>query len=214
MTSKPIVWIVDEDNTQLDTHHDVLSIVMPGMDVRKILAPPRMSDFLTILDNRDTACLLLDQRLKETGVANYTGIELAQYLNDINSQLPVFILTNYSEWQEFEEDSKEVEDILNKGHVRLPDDDDNLKRIVSKIQRRVNVYLDLRSNQARRTNELIEKSFSGALSEDEAKELALYAVENDKSRYLRELGRIESLSKVVDAHHDLMAKIHKHRSEN
>lgn len=212
MKSKPIIWIVDEDNTQLDTHHDVLSMVMPGMDVRKFLAPPRMSDFLTILDNRDTACLLLDQRLKETGVANYTGIELAQYLNDINSQLPVFILTNYSDWQEFEDDSKKVEDILNKGHVRIPDENDNLKRIVSKIQRRVNVYLDLRSNQARRSTELIEKSFSGALSEDEAKELALYSVEDDKSRYLRELGRIESLGRLNDAHHDLMAKVHKHRS--
>lgn len=211
MASNPIIWIVDEDNTQLDTHHDVLSMVMPGMDVRKFLAPPKMSDFLTILDNGNTACLLLDQRLKETGVADYTGIELAQYVSDINNQLPVFILTNFPDWQEFEEDSEKVEDILNKAHIRLSED--GLKRIVSKIQRRVNVYLDLRSDQARRTNELIEKSFRGSLSEDEANELALYEVENDKSRYLRELGRIKDLDRLIDAHHDLMAKVRKHRGE-
>ncbi len=211
MTSKPIVWIVDEDRTQLETHHDVLSMVMPSMDVRKFLAPPKMTDFLTILDNDNTSCLLLDQRLKDTGVAGYTGIELAQFVNDINNQLPVFILTNFPDWQEFEEDSETVEDILNKADIRPSTD--GLKRIVSKIQRRVHVYQATRSEQARRTNELIERSFKGSLSEDEAKELALYEVESDKSRYLRELGRIRDLDRLIDAHQDLMAKVRRHQGE-
>ncbi len=212
MTSKHTIWIVDEDETQLETHYNVLSMVMPGVEVRKFLAPPKKSDFLRILDDSSTVCLLLDQKLKETGVADYTGIELAQYVNSVNGRLPVFILTNFpDEWHEFEKDSKAVEDILDKAHVRLSSE--NLKRMVSKILRRVNVYLLLRSEQAQRTNELIKKSFQGPLSEDEARELTLYEVERDKSRLLRELGRINEFDQLLDAHHDVMAKIRRYRGE-
>jgi FixJ family two-component response regulator len=212
MTNRPIIWIIDEDEAQLDTHYSVLSMVMPRMDVRKFPPPPKMSECLRILDEEGTACLLLDQRLKETGVADYTGIELAQYVNGINGRLPVFILTNFAEeWHEFEKDSDAVEDILDKAHVR-PSSVGH-KQMISKIYRRVNVYLKIRNEQAQRTDELIRKSFSGPLSEDEATELAGYEVERDKSRFLREMGRIKEFKELIKAHHDVMERVRRYRSE-
>jgi len=207
--NKPIVWIVDEEEPQLDTQHATMTHVLPDMDVRKFPAPPRMSDFLKILADPCTACLLLDQRLKGTGVANYTGIELAQYLNGIDGLLPIFILTAFPEpWSDYEDDAEYVEDILDKGHVHLLSDE--LSRMVSKITRRVNVYTEQRSRRAQRANELIKKSFEESLSEDEVDELSIYEVEHDKGRWLRELGRIRDLEKLVEAHHDMMKTIRKY----
>ena len=212
MKNKPIIWIVDEDATQMQTHYDVLSMVLSGVELRKFLAPAKMSDILTVLDNRYTACLLLDQKLKETGIADYTGIELAQYVNGIDGRLPVFILTNYpGEWQEFEKDADAVEDILDKADVR-PSSRGH-RPMISKILRRVNVYMNHRNEQAKRANELIEKSFHGPLSQDEADELTRYEVERDKSRFLRELGRIKEFEKLIRAHHDVMDKVRKLRGE-
>lgn len=208
--TKPIVWIVDENQQQLETHQVVLGRAMTDMDVRSLAATAHQSGIFEALKCNDTACLLLDQRLKETGVATYTGIELAKFVNTINSQLPVFILTNFpDEWQDFEEDSTFVEDILDKSDVRPSTT--GLSRLVSKIRRRIHVYTRARDQREERRSDLIKKSYSEPLTSDESNELAVYEAERDRVSTLVELGRIASFEKLSMAHEEAMKKVEKVR---
>ncbi len=69
-----------------------------------------------------------------TGIATYTGIELARDLRRINSKIPIYILTNYAD--EFVDGEWSVEDIA-KGSFR---DDKQNEITSSRIIRRIDVY--------------------------------------------------------------------------
>ena len=97
---KRIIWLIDEDEQQLKTYCNELKMNMPQAVQIETIFPPyrRKADYVsTILENPDTACVIIDQRLKETGIATYTGIELAQYLRGINKKIPIYILTNFAD---------------------------------------------------------------------------------------------------------------------
>lgn len=95
--NKRILWLIDENKRQSRTSVNQLRMILPNSITVEPIFPPyrQKADYLPVLDDPETVCFVIDQKLKDTGIATYTGIELAQYLRSINHKIPIYILTNY-----------------------------------------------------------------------------------------------------------------------
>ena len=112
----PIVWLIDESLDELQTYVDELRHLLPlSIDVKGMSPLPRKEDYFeAVLGDPNTACVLIDQKLKGTG-ANYLGIELARALRQVNTKIPIYILTNWiKEPEQFVGSEWSVEDIIDK----------------------------------------------------------------------------------------------------
>jgi len=203
---KPIIWMVDEIQAELRTCQALLRRIMPeGMDIRMLLARKYKEDYSDILENPKTATIILDQRLKSTGIATYTGIEIAQYFRGINSKLPIYILTNFAdEKDEFKGGEWSVEDIIAKDELK----EENARDIVAaRIIRHINIYEDIMSERVGRFRALLEKSLDGLLSEEELLELKQLQLVRSSPDLAVELGKIEQLEQIIATHNRLMNRL-------
>jgi hypothetical protein len=202
---KPILWLIDENDTQLKTFHNALRELMPdSIDVRALSARENKEDYLDILENPNTACIILDQRLKDTGVASYFGIELAQYLRGIDKKIPIYILTNWAkEKDEFVGGEWSIEDIIDKSD--LTNISSNEARVAgARIVRHINIYQDIQSERAVRFNELLKRSLKGDLAKEELAEMDELETTRAATILARELEQLKTLEVKVERYKKLM----------
>ena len=205
--NKPIVWYVDEDEIQSRTYVNELRMLLPSsVDVRAIYPPFRLKeDYLSVLGNPDTACLVLDQRLKDAGTATYSGIELASYCRGVNSKIPIYILTNYArddeEKEEFSDDGWSVEQVIDKGSLNR---DEYAKEIASRIIRHIDVYEDILSQRETRFRSLLRKSLNVRLNEEEQHEFETLQYERSQVTLVGELGAEGKLDELVRINSQLL----------
>jgi len=201
------LWLIDENQDQLKTSAALLHIILPEIQIMQRLPFPLMPDYIALmLNDSETACVMVDQKLKDTGIALYFGIELAQYLRAIDQKLPIYILTNYvDEKEQFEEGQWSVEDIIDK-HQISDVNSDYVRTFKARLLRRMDTYGDVLAERQRRFQELLRKSLTSELSSEDIQELQelqgirgaaiaaneaelLSRVENTLREYQEKLGR-------------------------
>jgi DNA-binding NarL/FixJ family response regulator len=200
----PILWLIDENVDQLLTYRTELQHLLPdSIRVEALLALPRKEDYIDrVLSHPNTACILIDQKLKDTGVANYLGIELAKTLRAVNSKIPIYILTNWAkERDQFIGGEWSVEDIIPKDDLV---DDAKAKIVISRILRRMDVYADLLGDRERRFNDLLRKSLTEELSSEEKGELESLQFERSAAILATETGQLDELDRLVDRYKSLL----------
>lgn len=203
---KRIIWLIDENQNELKTYSQVLRKLMPeSVEIKAILPYSNKQDYVSpILTNPNTASIIIDQKLKDTGVADYVGIELAKFFRSINPKLPIYILTNFaSEKEEFAGDEWSVEDIIDKSDFS---NDEELTTLKAKILRRINVYDDILEERERRFNDLLRKSLKEELTPQEHKEFAELEFHRSSATLAGELQQLQQLEKIVEKHKKLMEK--------
>lgn len=200
--NKRILWLIDENKRQSRTSVNQLRMILPNSITVEPIFPPyrQKAEYLPVLDDPDTVCFVIDQKLKDTGIATYTGIELAQYLRSINHKIPIYILTNYAEAQdEFLGGEWSVEEIISKGIWS----DDKLSEITkARIIRRIDVYEDILGKREKRFSQLLRKSLNDELNEAELQELEQLQFERTAptlASEVAELSQLEKLSKINQA---------------
>ncbi len=205
-SEKPIIWLIDDNEHELRTHRNRLAEMLTDqVDVRPLQPFKTLGENVTLLDDPLTACVVVDERLKETGTASYTGIELAGFLRAINPKLPIYILTNFAdEEDEFAQGKWSVEDILAKTDMT----DANKRQVASaRILRRIDVYRDILTKREYRLRDLLSKSLDADLDSAEQKELRELQLQRSAPALAIELGQLEQLTKVIEAHKTLMETI-------
>jgi hypothetical protein len=201
---KPIIWLIDENEQELRTYLSILREFMPESVRVEGIFPPysRKEDYLPILENLNTVCIIVDQRLKDTGVATYVGIELAEYLRSVNTKIPISILTNYAyERDEFIGGEWSVEDIIEKAKLG---DDEGARAVIARILRRIDVYEDMLGEREKRFRNLLRKSLSDELGEEEQRELEELQLERTSVILASELAQLSELEQIVEKHKRLM----------
>jgi hypothetical protein len=170
------IWLIDENENQSKTYARKLRRVLPStVQVERLYPPYRyMNDYVALLNEPETVCIILDQKLKDTGIATYTGIELAEYLRGVSSKLPIYILTNFPPdvkedevVQEYNARGWSVEDIVDKNVFTNPV---HIKAFTARLLRRLEIYDDILLNRAKRFNELLRVKVAGELTQAEEKE--------------------------------------------
>lgn len=114
--------IIDANPRESRTYANELRLRL-YLKIEEIHPPYRkMSNYLYLMERRDIACLFAEQRLKDTGIATYSGLELGQYLRNQGSQIPFYILTNVvDDLLDFVGDEWGIAGVIAKGDFRKED---------------------------------------------------------------------------------------------
>lgn len=198
-----IVWYIDENDRELRTYERELALLMPeDVEVKGMLPLPQKESYLPLLDSPGIACLIIDHKLKNTGIANYTGIELAQYLRGVNSKLPIFLFTNFAhERDDFAAGEWSVEQIISKDELQ---DSVRAHAVAARILRHLNTYSDLVDERAERFGYLLRKSLIDELGEDEQEELSQLQFARTATTLAQELSQLDALEEMVTRYKALM----------
>ena len=206
--NKYIIWLIDDIERESTTYSNGLKTDMPqGFQIETICPPyRRIENYSTLLENPDTACIIIDQKLTETGDATYTGIELAQYLRSINQKVPIYILTSYADEEDFTGGEWSVEHII-------PKDSFNARTVIARILRHINVYEDILDGRAKRFNELLKKSLDDSLDEVELEELAELQFEQTAPTLAQEVEELQKLEQIVKTNEKLIDLLSQNEEE-
>ena len=200
--TKPVIWLIDDNKHELRTHYNIFKRMLPSLQIKTIEAYQHLDDYLSILADENTACIITDQKLKVTGIANYTGIELAEFLRGINAKVPIYILTNFpDDKDEFEHGEWTVEDIISKSDLTQASE---RKILAARILRRINVYTDITEKRQVRMKDLLRKSMNGELDENELSEIDNLKLEKISASLAEELTQIRQMAQIAKAHEELM----------
>ena len=206
--SKHIIWLIDDMERHSTTYSNGLKLDMPqGFQIETICPPyRRIENYSALLENPDTACIIIDQRLAETGYATYTGIELAQYLRSINQKVPIYILTRYVDEEDFTGGEWSVEHII-------PKDSFNARTVIARILRHTNVYEDILDGRAKRFNELLKKTLDDSLDEAELEELAELQFERFAPTLAKEVEELQKLKQIARTNEKLIDLLSQNKEE-
>lgn len=196
----PKLWLIDENKQQAETYANVFKSQFPNSILVEVLCPPYISmrEYLGLLNSSDTACIVIDQRIKDTGIATYFGIELAQFLRSINTKIPIYILTNVPDDPDaFLEGGWSVEDIIDKSDLAKIGSE-KLNVIIARILRRILNYSDYLAEREQKFNSLLRKTLSGEMSDEDKKELEEIQFERTAPILAEELPKLQELNKVLD----------------
>lgn len=164
------IYFVDEDEDQRETYSLMLQECFPkekeSVQVIGIEPKANVGDMSFLVEDKNVVAIILDEQLKESGVAQYFGIELASYLRSLNKKIPIYILTSFPQSEELIEGEMDVEDILSKQDLATKKD-----TVGARILRRIDTYLEVYKSRDIRFELLLRKSIESSLSEKEFIEL-------------------------------------------
>jgi hypothetical protein len=189
-------------------------MLSPSVDIAPINPPfSTMQEYHVLLQDLDTASIIIDQRLKDTGIANYTGIELANHLRSIDTKIPLYILTNFAEDFDVKSGSGwSVEDVIDKG--RLSGDENTRREVAARILRRINVFGDILDEREERFHDLLVKSLSQSLSVDELEELERLQEIRASSILADEINQLGEIEQALQKQREILQTLDFKGSDN
>lgn len=208
--NRETIWLIDENEHEVRNSLRVLTRILPESILIKPIFPPyrAKTDYHALLQDPTTASIIIDQRLKDTGIANYSGIELANYLRSIDTKVPIYILTNFvDDFNKSQGSTWTVEDVLDKGS--FSGDEGRRMEIAARIVRRINVFEDILGEREKRFHELLSKSFDQELSQDELAELRMLQEVRMNSVLVDEVQQLSALEQELDKYKNILRKLEK-----
>ena len=191
---KVVLWI-DENKSALDTLAPFLEECFGG-EVTVIPEMPE-NELSTMLDRifheQNLISLVIDQRLKSTGIATYTGIELAEAVRRLDKKIPVYILTNYAD--DIGDLDYQVEDVLEKDHLH---EEAYQRKVAARVRRHADIFDDIVSSRETRFDELLCKSLQTELSAEERDQFDKLDFWRNKIVFAKEEASAEKLKQELD----------------
>ncbi|MEM7128222.1 MAG: response regulator [Chloroflexota bacterium] len=203
------IWFIDENENQSKTYARQLRRLMPDTVQVETVYPPfvNMNDYASILSDPETVCVIIDQKLKDSGIATYDGIELAQFLRGIDSKIPIYILTNFADLKdEYASGELNVEEVLSKD---IFNDDVEKQILQARLLRRIDVHEDILLSRAERFRSLLKKQFENTLTEEEQAELKNLQFERVAPVEAASVIESQNLQNIIDSNNELLEALRK-----
>ncbi|EPB2249592.1 MULTISPECIES: hypothetical protein [Citrobacter] len=194
------IVFIDDDIDVRATYELSMSIMFPEeFNILCLDVEPSLDDMINVLNNiPDKVTYFIDEKLKHSGVASYSGVELAERIRIFDSKIPVYILTSFAD--EIEKYLGDIEFVIDKNDWDLEEDGENL---IKRFLRHINTYKDIKSQQAKRFEFLLEKSIFSSLSEKELEEFKALDLSRVKNTFSEGIISDESLSELNAASDEL-----------
>lgn len=171
--------------------------VESGYEIEIIYPPYRtMEEYIQHLSDPETTCFILDEKL--TDKVTYTGSELAGFLRSIDPKKPIYILTSVAS----PPDSESVEAVIDKSFLN-----DNPDIVKARMLRRFDTYNDLIETRYQRYHDLLRKSLSEQLTQDEYQELQELEFINIAPTLAEEINQLEELDQLLAKQNEILAKL-------
>ncbi len=203
MLGKNVIIYLDEEQAQLDLLTPRLeSVFGNGIEVIPI-HPERTVELMIEKINRERDCLrglVLDERLNETGEANYTGSSLAKAYREYDSVIPIFILTSHTDVSPLQEKYSDYDHVLDKGDFTTEVDE----KIVAHVRRQIGRFDNYVTKRSYRMHQLLEKSILSELSDDESNELCELTAWRNEATHLSEHYGQSQLKQELDEKQNIL----------
>ncbi len=163
----PKVLYID-DNKKSGFLYGTILKRMFGSEIELISIQPesKLKNMVTgILAEKDLVSLIIDERMNETGIAEYSGMVLVGEIRKIKEKLPIYILTSYP--GDITENLFEVEYVIDKSDLNKPETE---KQYTSRFRRHTGQYKDILSVRNEIYNKLLIKNINEGLTEEEKKD--------------------------------------------
>lgn len=206
MNKKGIVWFIDENEDELATCGEILEIIFSNEAVVRLVEPkPSKEEMKFIVDDPLTISIIIDERLKDTGIANYLGIDLARYFRALNNKLPIYILTNHpNDEDDLSPGEWSIESIIGKKDLY-----DKLDTIKARMLRRILTYNDYLDKREKRFTDLLRRSISETISEDEMAEFKELQYIRSASILVDEINSSAKLELIIKEQLEILDKLRK-----
>ncbi|HMN14832.1 MAG TPA: hypothetical protein PKD55_21140 [Bellilinea sp.] len=197
-STDPTIWLIDENERELGLHKNILQNAFveykTAIRVEAVLARQSMGDYHDLLNDSRTVAIIVDQRLNEIRGIDHTGIELTKRLRSLAPKLPIYILTNYAQSDDFLGNEWTVEDIIPKEDMHDPD---TLKTIIARLLRRIDVHQSIMESREARFRDLLKKSLTEALTADEQAELSNLQLDRTAVIISNETSKLQRLEQAL-----------------
>lgn len=204
MSEKKIVMWIDEEPDALST----FTVFLQECFGDEIIVVPEMPEeeleemVNRVINQQHLAALVVDQRLKTTGLAKYTGIELIDKIRGLLPILPIYILTNHQE--DIGDLDYQVEYVLEKDELY---DDAYIKTLQARVRRHLNVHDVIMSEQEKRFDELLRISLERELTSEERIEYEELDFRRSKSVLADESGWADELKEKLNHQSALLDRL-------
>ena len=195
------IYLVDEDPASRRANRNFLKDLLNCDDLEVIALEPfrDKAEYDRLVISPSVAAFILDQRMKGSGVVNYNGTDLAQYIRRIDSKIPIYILTGYAdEHDEFFGSNYLIEYIIAKESIEDLNSEAAIT-IKARILRGLSVFTDVRSEWDQRYHDLLLKSLREPLSQEEEAEMDSIEGESSAAVLAIERKSERELSQAIDA---------------
>lgn len=194
MSIMKVIYIEDEIVPRDMFKESLKSIYEDGIEIVTPDVERNISDMITVCNNYDNvAGYVIDEKLKISGEATYLGTDLAQAIRDIDSKIPVYILT--SDASNVDNNLGSIEYIISKNDLS---DRVQYNIIQQRLRRHLDIYNDIKSKRALRLEELLIKSMNEDLTIEENKEFEELNLIRMKPILLEESSESKKLKNDLD----------------
>lgn len=196
------IIFIDDDQEIRDTYELSMGLMFNGeFEIACLDVQSSLKGMMTILDGYpDKVSYFVDENLKYSGVATYSGIELIEEIRKVDTKIPIYILSSAAD--DIDKFIGNIEFVIDKNDWEDEDREEDLKQ---RFYRHINTYKDIKSKQAKRFDELFEKSLFSTLSEDELNEFNALNLGRSKKLIDENLISEESLAKLNETSAELDA---------
>lgn len=203
---KNVVLYIDEEQVALDSY---------GRELRKNLPPeleiictlpeptlPLMLKFICSMRPR-IASIVVDEHLEVAGTADYIGSQLADAYRQLDSKIPIYILSNHPD--EIDDNLESVEYILSKDD--FADGGPALESAITRMVRHINAYEQIVDEREQRFIILLKKYVLSEISIEEAKELNELKFWREAPVAIEESTMTVELKRKLDEQEDILNNI-------
>lgn len=187
-----IIFIDDEEIVR-ETYQVAMQLVFGAhFEIICLDVESNLQEMMKVLDGiENKVTYFIDEKLKHTGKATYSGLDLVEKIRMVDSKIPIYILTSAAD--DVDKYHGDIEFVIDKNDWSVDEEDENFSK---RFIRHINTYRDIKSSQAKRFDELFEKSLFSTLSVEERKEFESLNVIRSKKLIDEAIISEESLEEI------------------
>lgn len=196
------IIFIDDDSNIRDTFKDSAEFMFEGeFEIICLDVAPSLKEMMQVLDGYvDKVAYFVDENLSHEGRGQYSGLDVIEEIRKIDTKIPIYILTSTAD--DIDQYLGDIEFVIDKNDWESDDEENNLKQ---RFLRHIHTYKDVKSEQAKRFDELFEKSLFSTLTADEVEEFNVLNLGRSKKLIDESLISEESLAELNAASDELNA---------
>lgn len=161
-----VIFIDDQDNVRKVFGQRLRRLFTELANVIVLEPLPTTEEMIAKLLSLDNVVsYIIDENLTYSGGTDYQGVELIRKIREFDMKVPIYILTSDTSW--VDPLLGDIEFVIDKISLNQ---DENKAKFLQKFTRHLLTYKDIKTEHARRFDELLVKSLSEPLQPEERDE--------------------------------------------
>jgi hypothetical protein len=203
MEEKIVLFIDEDESNHRNLKRKITKLYGDSFRVEVKVPENSLEEAVRVIQGygEGLASLMLDERLHETGVCNFSGTELANVYRTYDNLIPIYILTSHPGMKQ----SGVYEYVISKND--LYESEEVRTMLSQRLRRHVNQFLHIRDGRFQRLEELVRKSINSTLNGAEEAEFMDLKTWRLSPTELDEIQETKAMREWIDGQETILAEI-------